>query len=154
MQVRTRWPYFNASVAAAKLAAAEGRAYAPNHLWLFPHDEGACWAPHELYTHSVILTHWGRMDARPKSSSRYIPDNWEHAWDTDQRAPAGQVTLHGRSASYAPYSTWHLLPLLSASRVSLTMRRGAPAIVHTPPANRCGAFPKAGIHTVSEARDR
>jgi hypothetical protein len=48
------------------------------------------WAPRELYENAIILTHWGRRDERPTSSSRYVPDNWEHAWREDQRAPAGQ----------------------------------------------------------------
>ena len=60
-------------------------------VWLFPHDEGGCWAPLELYQHSILLTHWGRMDATPTSSSRYVPDNWEAKWTIDERAPAGQV---------------------------------------------------------------
>ena len=92
-QVRTRWPYFNQSVERirnAKAAGATGAALLPNHIFLFAHDEGACWAPQELFEHSIILTHWGRMDARPQSSSRYIPDNWEHAWFAVERAPNGQ----------------------------------------------------------------
>lgn len=31
-----------------------------DHVWLFTHDEGACWVPNEV-TPSVWLTHWGRM---------------------------------------------------------------------------------------------
>ena len=80
-QIRQRWPFFNASVASGRV----------DHLWLFPHDEGACWAPLELFEHSIVLTHWGRMDAKPTSSSRYVPDNWEAHWTLDQRAPAGQA---------------------------------------------------------------
>jgi hypothetical protein len=30
-----------------------------DHIWLFTHDEGACWAPNEV-TPSIWLTHWGR----------------------------------------------------------------------------------------------
>jgi hypothetical protein len=36
-----------------------------DHIWLFTHDEGACWAPHEIYNTSVILTHWGRKVIAP-----------------------------------------------------------------------------------------
>lgn len=32
-----------------------------NHIWLFAHDEGACWAPSEIYDNSLILTQWGRL---------------------------------------------------------------------------------------------
>jgi hypothetical protein len=45
--VRTTYPYFNASRGA-------------DHIWLFTHDEGACWAPKDLYEHGIILSHWGR----------------------------------------------------------------------------------------------
>ena len=62
----------------------------PTHLFLFSHDEGACWAPKDLFEFSIVLTHWGRMDSEPHSSSRYIPDNWEHVWHLDERAPNGQ----------------------------------------------------------------
>lgn len=34
-----------------------------NHIWLFSHDEGACWAPSEIYNVSIILTQWGRLGA-------------------------------------------------------------------------------------------
>ncbi len=30
-----------------------------DHIWLFTHDEGACWAPTALKD-SIWLTHWGR----------------------------------------------------------------------------------------------
>ena len=96
-QIRTRWPYFNRSVARVRAAAAtagvravRGHEVLPNHIFLFPHDEGACWAPKELFEYSILLTHWGRKDMVPHSSSRYIPDNWEHTWTVDERAPAGQ----------------------------------------------------------------
>ncbi len=43
------WPWWNRR---------QGR----DHIWLFSHDEGACWAPTEVFNSSIILTHWGRMD--------------------------------------------------------------------------------------------
>ena len=30
-----------------------------DHIWLFTHDEGACWVPNEV-TPSIWITHWGR----------------------------------------------------------------------------------------------
>ncbi len=33
-----------------------------DHVWLMPHDEGACYMPTEIYNTSIVLTHWGRMD--------------------------------------------------------------------------------------------
>ena len=57
-QVRQHFPYFNRSVAARSAAIARGAAAPmPTHIFLFAHDEGACWAPQELYEHSIILTH-------------------------------------------------------------------------------------------------
>ncbi len=37
-----------------------------DHIWVFTHDEGACWAPNVL-TPSIWLTHWGRMDKDHKA---------------------------------------------------------------------------------------
>lgn len=51
--IRTQYPYWNASRGA-------------DHIWFFPYDEGACWAPKEVYENSIILSHWGRITA----------DNW------------------------------------------------------------------------------
>ncbi len=39
-----------------------------DHIWVFTHDEGACWAPNVL-TPSIWLTHWGRMDKDHKCVS-------------------------------------------------------------------------------------
>ncbi len=32
-----------------------------DHIWLLNHDEGACWAPSEIWQ-GIMLTHWGRTD--------------------------------------------------------------------------------------------
>jgi hypothetical protein len=47
-----------------------------DHIWLFAHDEGACWAPKEVYARSVILTHWGRLGDAHASNSGYAADNY------------------------------------------------------------------------------
>jgi hypothetical protein len=44
-----------------------------DHIWHFAHDEGACWAPSELYSKSIMLTHWGRMDRKHVSGTTYVP---------------------------------------------------------------------------------
>jgi hypothetical protein len=44
-----------------------------DHIWHFAHDEGACWAPEEVYAKSVIITHWGRVDADHVSGTTYYP---------------------------------------------------------------------------------
>jgi hypothetical protein len=35
-----------------------------DHLWTFPHDEGACLAPKEL-SPSILVSHWGRRTRHP-----------------------------------------------------------------------------------------
>ncbi|KXZ53466.1 hypothetical protein GPECTOR_7g916 [Gonium pectorale] len=53
-----------------------------DHIWLFTHDEGACWAPNVLNS-SIWLTHWGRLDPDHKSQSAFAEDSY----DTDFRNP-------------------------------------------------------------------
>jgi hypothetical protein len=50
------------------------RSQGRDHIWLFSHDEGACWAPTELYNNSIILTHWGRMDPDHTSGTAFHSD--------------------------------------------------------------------------------
>ncbi|KAL6745753.1 exostosin-like glycosyltransferase [Haematococcus lacustris] len=55
-----------------------------DHVWLTPHDEGACWAPRVITDNSIILTHWGRLDANHTSNTGYRADNYSkslrNAW--------------------------------------------------------------------------
>lgn len=46
-----------------------------DHIWVFAHDEGACWAPNEI-TPSIWLTHWGRMDIDHVSNTGFTADNY------------------------------------------------------------------------------
>ncbi|KAG2494839.1 hypothetical protein HYH03_007079 [Edaphochlamys debaryana] len=50
-----------------------------DHVFLFTHDEGACWAPNVL-NNSIWLTHWGRMGLDHKSQTGYGWDNYD--WET------------------------------------------------------------------------
>lgn len=75
--VRTALPHWNASGGA-------------DHLFLFAHDEGGCWAPAEIAARATILSHWGRTDAAPDSSSRYMADDWTRDHASDMRAPSGR----------------------------------------------------------------
>ncbi|KAI8471681.1 MAG: hypothetical protein J3K34DRAFT_506016 [Monoraphidium minutum] len=61
--VQSAYPYWSRS---------QGR----DHVWLFSHDEGACWAPAEVYRNSIILTHWGRTGADHTSNTAYPFDNY------------------------------------------------------------------------------
>ena len=56
--VKTAHPYWN-------------RTGGADHVWLFAHDEGACWAPREVYERSLILTHWGRLEGDHESGTSY-----------------------------------------------------------------------------------
>ncbi|KAG2488349.1 hypothetical protein HYH03_013039 [Edaphochlamys debaryana] len=47
-----------------------------DHIWLTNHDEGACYMPTEIYSTSIMLTHWGRMDLNHTSNTAYRPDNY------------------------------------------------------------------------------
>lgn len=51
-----------------------------DHIWLAPHDEGACWFPTDIYEHSIILTHWGRMDPDHTSNTAFAADNYSQPW--------------------------------------------------------------------------
>lgn len=76
-----------------------------DHIWLFSHDEGACWAPAEIYNSSIILTHWGRTGDAHESGTSFPQVGFRpatHACSSggrthgmgsvcDQRAPVGQA---------------------------------------------------------------
>ena len=76
-QIRREQPFWNAS---------GGR----DHVFLFSHDEGGCWAPKEVASAAILLTHWGRMDDAPSSSSRYPQDNWQQHVAYSVRSPWGE----------------------------------------------------------------
>ena len=59
--VQQHFPYWN-------------RTNGADHIWLFTHDEGACWAPTEVANTSILLTHWGRMDLEHQSNTAYGGD--------------------------------------------------------------------------------
>jgi hypothetical protein len=60
-RVRSTLPYWNAS---------KGRP-GSDHIFLFSHDEGGCFAPQPVAEAAIILSHWGRLDPEPHASSRY-----------------------------------------------------------------------------------
>eukprot|EP00201_Polytomella_parva_P016605 CAMPEP_0175065286 /NCGR_PEP_ID=MMETSP0052_2-20121109/15834_1 /TAXON_ID=51329 ORGANISM="Polytomella parva, Strain SAG 63-3" /NCGR_SAMPLE_ID=MMETSP0052_2 /ASSEMBLY_ACC=CAM_ASM_000194 /LENGTH=538 /DNA_ID=CAMNT_0016331791 /DNA_START=174 /DNA_END=1787 /DNA_ORIENTATION=- len=47
-----------------------------DHIWLMNHDEGACYAPTDIFNASIFLTHWGRKDLHHESSTAFTPDNY------------------------------------------------------------------------------
>ena len=88
--VRSSYPYWNASAGA-------------DHIWLFTHDEGACWAPLEVYTNSIILTHWGRTtpDNWPAHTG-YGQDNYTANVTDDPVIRQGSVAVIGHHPCYTP----------------------------------------------------
>jgi hypothetical protein len=58
-------------------------------VWLFSHDEGACWAPTDIAANSIVLTHWGRMDLEHTSNTAYSSDNYTFDWSHPQLQPDG-----------------------------------------------------------------
>ncbi|KAK1288944.1 putative glucuronoxylan glucuronosyltransferase F8H [Acorus calamus] len=59
------YPYWNRS---------SGR----DHIWFFSWDEGACYAPKEIWN-SMMLVHWGNTNSKHNhSTTAYWPDSWDH----------------------------------------------------------------------------
>ncbi|KAK9921833.1 hypothetical protein M0R45_030329 [Rubus argutus] len=47
-----------------------------DHIWFFSWDEGACYAPKEIWN-SMMLVHWGNTNSKHKhSTTAYWADNW------------------------------------------------------------------------------
>lgn len=48
-----------------------------DHIWSFSWDEGACYAPKEIWN-SMMLVHWGNTNSKHKNSTTaYWADNWD-----------------------------------------------------------------------------
>ncbi|ONH95379.1 hypothetical protein PRUPE_7G067200 [Prunus persica] len=48
-----------------------------DHIWFFSWDEGACYAPKEIWN-SMMLVHWGNTNLKHKhSTTAYWADNWD-----------------------------------------------------------------------------
>ncbi|XP_057535580.1 uncharacterized protein LOC130813737 isoform X1 [Amaranthus tricolor] len=53
------------------------RSSGKDHIWFFSWDEGACYAPKEIWN-SVMLVHWGNTNTKHKhSTTAYWADNWD-----------------------------------------------------------------------------
>ncbi|XP_055801254.1 uncharacterized protein LOC129870475 isoform X2 [Solanum dulcamara] len=48
-----------------------------DHIWFFSWDEGACYAPKEIWN-SIMLVHWGNTNSKHNhSTTAYWGDNWD-----------------------------------------------------------------------------
>ncbi|GAB2261464.1 hypothetical protein Droror1_Dr00002461 [Drosera rotundifolia] len=53
------------------------RSSGKDHIWFFSWDEGACYAPKEIWN-SVMLVHWGNTNSKHNhSTTAYWADNWD-----------------------------------------------------------------------------
>jgi hypothetical protein len=59
-----------------------------DHIIMMPHDEGACYAPTEMW-HATFLVHWGRKDLHHVSQTAYGPDNYSLEFTHDIFEPKG-----------------------------------------------------------------
>ncbi|PON91690.1 Exostosin-like [Trema orientale] len=53
------------------------RSSGKDHIWFFSWDEGACYAPKEIWN-SMMLVHWGNTNSKHNhSTTAYWADNWD-----------------------------------------------------------------------------
>ncbi len=71
-----------------------------DHIWLFTHDEGACWVPNEV-TPSIWLTHWGRMELNHTSNTAFPGDDYNQDHKSFRMPDGWHVYFKGH-ACYDP----------------------------------------------------
>ena len=120
---------------------------------------------------AIILSHWGRVDAEPHTSTRYMADNWEQDNRGDTRAPdgtrwrfpGGSRAMIGRHAChdprkdlvipvFSPPYQWEATPWLSGRQPPRGRLKVPPALVEdsapsarqvAPRAQTASAHPRA-----------
>ena len=71
-----------------------------DHIFLFTHDEGACWAPTVLNT-SIWLTHWGRSELNHTCNTAFIGDRYDQEHIT-WKQPQGWLHYTRGHPCYTP----------------------------------------------------
>ncbi|KAI3425325.1 hypothetical protein D9Q98_009089 [Chlorella vulgaris] len=108
-----------------------------DHVWLSTHDEGSCLIPAAIRP-SIILSHWGRMDATHKSDTGYWMDVYSAEFKHPHWEPDGFLRKLGKWPCYDPVKDlimplpkrpehYHLSPLVGAparNRTWLAFHRG------------------------------
>lgn len=72
-----------------------------DHIWYTGHDEGACWAPREIWP-SIMLTHWGKLGEDHKSETTFQMDNYELDFVHPDKQPDGWIKNIKSHACYDP----------------------------------------------------
>eukprot|EP00201_Polytomella_parva_P019453 CAMPEP_0175040528 /NCGR_PEP_ID=MMETSP0052_2-20121109/1321_1 /TAXON_ID=51329 ORGANISM="Polytomella parva, Strain SAG 63-3" /NCGR_SAMPLE_ID=MMETSP0052_2 /ASSEMBLY_ACC=CAM_ASM_000194 /LENGTH=539 /DNA_ID=CAMNT_0016302765 /DNA_START=1526 /DNA_END=3145 /DNA_ORIENTATION=+ len=87
--IRQNYPFWN-------------RSHGHDHIFLTPHDEGACYLPYDVYVNSTLLTSWGRTDINHTSGTTFIYDNYSDFSDETKSFGAMWQNLMGRHPCYDP----------------------------------------------------
>ncbi|KAL6758481.1 exostosin-like glycosyltransferase [Haematococcus lacustris] len=66
-----------------------------DHIFLMTHDEGACYAPIEIFNSSIFLTHWGRLDLHHRSNTAFTPDNYTQEYVYSNQPNGWLKTIQG-----------------------------------------------------------
>lgn len=96
-----------------------------DHIWVFTHDEGACWAPNVL-TPSIWLTHWGRMDKDHKSNTAFRPDRYDEDFKSPHQ-PEGFLKHTKGHVCYDPVKDLVIPSFKSPRHYEKSSLQGAPA---------------------------
>ena len=128
--VRSAHPYWDASGGT-------------DHVWTFGYDEGACFAPRELWP-SMLISHWGNTMAKHnRCTTTYDPDRWDVARDPTSRLPLALAA--GDHPCYDPRKDV-VMPSFRDLDTFLPPRAGEP-----PPTRRA---PPSSSSRVTSARRR
>ena len=76
------------------------------------HDEGACYAPTDIYNASIFLTHWGRTDLEHESNTAFTPDNYTQVGRSQLEAVPYLTHTAAITAMLNPISCFHTTRLL------------------------------------------
>ncbi|KAL4443960.1 hypothetical protein ABPG75_011697 [Micractinium tetrahymenae] len=97
-----------------------------DHIWLVSHDEASCYVPAAIRP-SIILSHWGRLDAGHASGSGYHEDDYSREWRHPQWEPGGVLRKLGTFPCYDPAKDLVLPSMKPPEAFADSPLAGAPA---------------------------